>query len=319
MQQLGVWLRRHGSTLQHVHLDLTRLLERNQSTDIVPDDILWQELASGFESCRALYTLNLVGWRGSVVLPNLRQSSQLTQMHLQHAHISSSGIQQFLINLPVQLQVLDLSSTLIPGPQNRVGQLVSRLSHLTSLDLRSTSMHASHLAFLPKLPSLQQLSLSHCRSPSNLKALAKLPCNFLETTICADQDLQEFLTWGAGQEGMKCLGRITGLDCSLANGLGAGATTAWSHALLPCVVTAATNLMLLWLKGECACIQDLRLLKGVPKLTRLSFEYTGPPDADVVSPLAALPSLELLIVTGLSAGQVDAVRAARPSLHLLIL
>ena len=57
-------------------------------------------------------------------------------------------------------------------------------------------------------------------------------------------------------------------------------------------------------------IMDINLLSGLTQLTSLCFSYAGAPDADVVSPLAALPNLQQLTVTGLSAVQADAVRAA---------
>jgi hypothetical protein len=57
-------------------------------------------------------------------------------------------------------------------------------------------------------------------------------------------------------------------------------------------------------------VNELALLSGLTQLTSLQFKYAGAVDADMVTPLAALPSLQQLGVAGLFQGQVDALKAA---------
>jgi hypothetical protein len=66
-------------------------------------------------------------------------------------------------------------------------------------------------------------------------------------------------------------------------------------------------------------VKDLALLTRLTQLTTLSFKYAGPADADVVTPLAALPNLQQLTVAGLSKRQSDASWAAAAAGQLLCL
>ena len=141
----------------------------------------------------------------------------------------------------------------------------------------------------------------------DLAALANLPCSFLAVDIC--DDLEMSVTWCTSQQGKECLGKLTGMSWYFQGGR--RTDPLWSHAVLSCVAAAATGLKDLTLRGrDIMDVMDINLLSGLTQLTSLCFSYAGPPDADVVSPLAALPRLQQLTVRGLSAVQADAVRAA---------
>ena len=313
-QQVGVWLQHHGSTLQHLELDLSRLVIRNdssedQSSSHEPGAAMWRQLAGGIQSCTSLVSLHLLRWRSRHVVPDLHQLSQLTELQLTQANVREPS-HCYLARLPSQLQALDLFDTLFWKPSSRFGQHLSRLSSLTSLSLIGTGISEVHLASCSSLPPLQELKLSHSISPQNQEALAKLPCTYLDLDISCSDKFQDFITWCGGDQGMKCLGRLTGLYLELDHLHSDRANRRWSHVLLPRLAAAATDLRHLTLAGDDAVVTDLSLLTGLTPVTSLCFEYSGPPDVDVVMPLAALPNLQHLTVDGLSAVQADAVRAA---------
>ena len=309
-QQVGVWLQRHGSALQHLKLDLLRLVipdESSNSEDPPPDDpggAMWRQLASGIQSCTALVSLHILRWRSRHAVPDLCRLLHLTQLQFTQANIREPS-HQFLACLPSQLQALDLFESYLPKPSSRFvfGQHLSFLSSLTSLNLIGTGISEVHLAACPSLPPLQELNLNHTVSPHNQEALANLPCTCLNLEILSNEEFQEFITWCGGDQGMKCLGRLTGLEFELDELEGESANP-------PCLAAAATELRHLALAGDDAVVTDLSLLSGLTQVTSLCFKYTGPPDADVVMPLAALPNLQQLTVTGFSAVQADAVREA---------
>ena len=312
-QQLGTWLQHHGSTLQHLKLDLSCLVLKNAASGQYSrlhesGGAMWRQLASGIQSCTSLVCLRILRWRSRHVVPDLRQLSHLTELQYTLADIREPS-HHYLARRPSQLQALDLFDTLFWKPSSRFGQRLSSLSSLISLNLIGTGISAVHLASCPSLPPLQELKLSHKISRRNQEALAKLPCTYLFLDICSRR-MQKLITWCGGDQGMKCLGRLTGLEFDLDKLQGDLADPPWSHVLLPCLAAAATDLRHLALAGDDAIVTDLSLLTGLTQVTSLCFEYTGPPDVDVVMPLAALPNLQHLSVDGLSAVQADAVRAA---------
>ena len=326
MQQLGLWLQRHGSNLQHLSLDLDRSLLGYDR--LVP----CQELARAVEACSSLRSLRLLQWDGPE-LPDLQQFTQLTSLRLQRLlgqyEWRPQQVLSTLLSLPLQLRSLDISKTQQGVPQleeQQVHQLVTRLPHLTSLDMRGMGTYnaaAQYLASCQSLPPLQELKLSlYWRSVrrgrplslADLEGFAKVPCTFLDLQgINCVQDLQDFTTWSAGPQGKICLGKLTGFECSLAGDgrWGAPLGHPWSHDILPCLVAAAGNLRSLCLKerGGGSGISDLNLLTGLRQLTSLEFNYvTG--SSEIVTQLAALPNLQHLSVAGLSAVETHAVRAA---------
>jgi hypothetical protein len=196
-----------------------------------------------------------------------------------------------------------------------VHQLLEALPNLTSLDLRHSGIPLEHLATCPSLPPLQELKLSISLDPNSciaLSALAVLPCTFLYVGPLGDDEMQKFKTWSSGQEGKNCLGRLTGMHWYMRGDFESSRAQPMSHAALACLAEAAGQLRHLELTGpNNASVKDVTLLRGLKQLTSLSFKYAGPADADVVTPLAALPNLRHLTVSGgLSKGQADPVRAA---------
>jgi hypothetical protein len=131
------------------------------------------------------------------------------------------------------------------------------------------------------------------------ESLGTLPCTGLELDVLDQEVIQEFVTWSAGQQGKQCLGRLTSLTCFKEY-----------QALLPCLTGAATNLKHLELAGDFIGTQALNLLSSLTQLTSLWFRYDGAADADVVTSLAALPSLQHLTVASLYEAQADAVSSA---------
>ena len=306
MQQLGVWLGRHGSTLQHLSLRFGRVLEYGSAP--------WQELANAIQRCTSLVSLCLSDWQG-ITLPELCSSRKLRSMQLVSDKVSARKIpsqQQFLISLPQELRHLDLHGT--PShwlSASQVQVVFSRLSNLTSLDLRHTGVPLEHLASCPTLVSLKSLALSlPSILESHFQALAKLPCTFLHLMSAREQQVQDFARWSAGQQGRECIERLTGLEWSLYGPY--GQNLLWSHAALRCLTAAAGRLRSLRMSGN-AAIQDLSLVTGLTQLTSLNVKYSGRPEADVVSALAALPNLQQLTMYCRSAAHADVVRAAAAS------
>ena len=318
-QQVGEWLQHHGSTLQHLKLDLSHIVIRNESSNTHarppndPGGAMWRQLASGIKSCTSLVSLRIVRWSSRHVVLDLCQLSHLTELQYPLADIWGPS-HQFLARLPSQLQALDLFDAWFRKPSSRFGQHLSFLSSLTSLNLIGTGISEVHLVSCPRLPPLQELKLSHSISPRNQEALASLPCTCLNLDISSKKIFRQFITWCGRDQGMKCLGRLTGLEFDLYALRHKRSNPPWSHVLLPCLAAAATDLRHLTLAGENAVVKDLTFLTGLTQVTSLCFKYTGPRDADVVMPLAALPNLRQLEVDGLSAVQTDAVRAAAVAL-----
>jgi hypothetical protein len=93
-------------------------------------------------------------------------------------------------------------------------------------------------------------------------------------------------------------------------GLGSSSAPPTAFAALSCLAEAARQLKHLTLKHGTVGVKDLALLTGLTQLTSLHFDYAGPADADLVTPLAALSNLQQLTVGGLRDGQADAVKAA---------
>ena len=304
MQQLGMWLRHHGSTLRRFSLEYRV-------------NGLWGDLCGAVQSCSCLQELQLIGGRGV----DLQQLKQLTSVRFLQS--DRDIIQQFLMSLPLQLRSLDLYKehyqTWLGYEESIIHGIFSRLPNLTRLDVRSTCIPFSFLASCPNLPPLQELKaeLPWGMADSEWAALAKLPCSCLDVKVStydtfSESSLETTLTWCTSQRGKECLGKLTGMSwhCDTYH-LGASPYGLWPRAVLSCVATAATNLKDLTLKGlGIMDVMDINLLSGLTQLRSLSFSYDGPPDADVVSPLAALPNLQQLTVAGLSAVQADAVRAA---------
>ena len=176
-------------------------------------------------------------------------------------------------------------------------------------------MSLERLASCPNLPPLLMLVLSlRCSSWSYLQPLAKLPCTVLHLVSANEKEVQDFARWSAGQRGRECLGRLTSLEWRLSSTTSSMPNPPWSHIPLSSLSAAAVNLRSLALEGPAAAINDMSLVIGLSQLTSLRVECAGPADADVVSPLAALPNLQQLTVAGLSVAHVDAVmRAATPS------
>ena len=295
-QQLGFWLRRHGSTLRYFSLDVQPIRYQLH--------LPWGALACAIESCISLSGLQLMSWEAAT-LPDLQQMKQLSSLELSNADSPTPGKMKFLESLPPQLSSLDLHQTWLGDfSRSDIHDIFSRMSGLTRLDARCTSLPLRYLASCPSLPPLQELKVDMPDLVSELAALATLPCSFLNVEIWAD-DFEECVTWCTSQQGKGCLGKLTGMSWDIIDHM--GADRPWPHPVLSCLLTAATNLKDLTLMGP--PVMDVNLLSRLTQLTSLCFSYAGPPDADVVSPLAALPNLQQLTVSGLSAVQANAVRA----------
>jgi hypothetical protein len=296
IQQLSAWLGRHGSSLQHLSLIHPAAIKRGR------------ELAQLVQRCTSLRSLHLLNWQKTCPVPELSRWTQLTSLQLCNSIVQLGQLQQ----LPPQLQSLDLSSSLLlSAGQEGVHHLLSCLPHLTSLDLRQNWISLEYLATCPSLPQLQELKLSsYLSSQGLLETLGRLPCTVLEVSFYDMEEAEQFVTWSAGNLGKQCLGKVTSLSCSLSLSRGTWSGSFKSQALLPCLAGAATTLKHLELTDGSICSQNLSLLTGLTQLTSLHFEYAGPADADVVTPLAALSNLQHLTVAGLSEGQADAVRVS---------
>ena len=314
MQQLGMWLRHHGSTLRCFRLHTC--INLWQDFDTIR---LWQGLCGAIHRCSSLAELQLIG----CCVPDLQHLKQLTSVKFFHNDFDI--IQQFLMSLPPQLRCLDLyeegfQTFLGYATESIVHGIFSRLPNLKRLDVRHTCIYFSFLASCPNFPPLQELKVDLCYGSTDASmraALAKLPCSCLDVKVStydtfSESSLETTLTWCTSQQGKECLGKLTGMSwhCDTYH-LGASPYGLWPRAVLSCVATAATRLKDLTLKGlGIMNMMDINLLSGLTQLTSLCFSYDGPPDADVVSPLAALPKLQQLTVAGLSSVQADAVRAA---------
>jgi hypothetical protein len=306
-QQFAAWLRRHGSTLQHLSVRNT-LTERNYS--------LLLEVLGSMNSCKSLSSLHLLFWNGPTTLSD-RLLSQLSSLSVRNHTGGRFNFGQ-LCGMR-QLQALGLSGNLssVEIGKAEVHQLVSALPNLTSLDLTHTYIPLEHLASCPNLPPLQELKLSIATcwfgdQIDDLAALPMLPCTSLYVELLREDTLEDFKTWSAGQHGKNCLGRLTSMHCCIGGGLGFTSAQPTSHGVLSCLADSAGLLRHLDLTGYGAYeeVEDLALLTGLTQLTSLSFTYAGPADADVVTPLAELSKLQHLTVAGLSEGQAEAVRAA---------
>ena len=304
VQQLSLWLRHHGSTLRHFSLDLAAI--RDQL------DLPWGELASAIQSCSSLSGLQLICLDANT-LPDMQHLKQLSSLEISSANRQMLSTPQFLESLPRQLESLDLHQSPAFGlyEEDEVHQILRRLVALTRLDVRRTGLPLRYLASCPNLPPLHELKLDvSWQFNCDLTALVKLSCSFLAVEVLED-DLDECVTWCTSQQGKDCLSKLTGMSWSVAmdwvsaNG---PSSDPCSRAVLSCLATAATGLKDLTLWG-CGVL-DIKVFSGLRQLTSLCFSYTGPPDADVVSPLAALQKLQKLTVAGLSAMQADAVKAA---------
>jgi hypothetical protein len=302
---LGLWLVRHGSTLQHLNLDL------GPPFALAAKGIhALQELADGIRSCTSLCSLQLKGRGSSNLVLDFAKMTQLTSLHVCDASTLCCNIQQFL-QLPPQVRCLGFKDTTMYGNESEIHSLLTRLPKLTSLDLRQTSIPLEHLASCPRLAPLQDLKLTlEWVREEKRDALARLPCTHLEVEFGDMEDIEAFNEWCAGQHGKHCLGRLVSLKCSLYDDWEEGPC---ADVLLPRLASAATNLRHLGVTGDFAGIGDLSLLSGLKQLTSLNFTYKGPADADVVASLTALHDLQQLSVAELSDEQLNAVRAAAAS------
>jgi hypothetical protein len=302
-EQLGMWLVRHGSTLQHLSLDLGAFIDKIDRKGIQPG----QALADGIRCCTSLCSLEINGWTSSSLVLDMEKMAQLTSLQLCNAFANCCNVQQFL-QMPPQVRCLSFKGTNIHLNRNETHRLLTRLPNLTSLDLRRTSMHVQHVASCPRLPLLQDLKLGlELMQRDRMDSLARLPCTHLEVDFDDMDDVALFVRWGRGQQGKQCLGRLLSLDCFLYDDC---AESRCAEVLLPFLATAATNLRHLGITGSTAGVEDLSLLRGLKQLTSLSFTYTGPDDADVVAPLAVLPNLQQLTVAWLYEEQLEAAEAA---------
>ena len=198
MQQLGVWLQRHGTNLRQLSLEHNSPLDWDVELPLMSMYRLpHASFARALETCTSLVSLRLRHWEG-YELPELQPFTQLTSLGLHHTCSSyirrAQPIIKMLLNLPQQLRSLDLSDTKLMQAglgEQQLQQLVSRLPNLTSLDLRRTyryphgNMAVQYLASCQSLPPLQELKLSlNCPSPADsilsmcsledLEALAKV-------------------------------------------------------------------------------------------------------------------------------------------------
>ena len=309
VQQLALWLRHHGSTLRHLSLDVGTIQYHRH----VP----WAELANALQSCSSLAGLHLMSW-DAAGLPDLQHLEQLSTLELSGASGPASSTQQFLKGLPTQLKTLDLYQSGLGSSctESDIHHSLMRLPGLTGLDARYTGLPLRYLASCPNLPRLQELFLDlkwWYRPDMNMPvrifdpaALAKLPCSFLAVEIWPD-GLEESVTWCRSQQGKDCIGKLNGMSWDITDPAGASASHRWPR-VLSCLATAAASLKELTL-GGCG-ILDINMLLGFSQLTSLCFRYAGAPDPDMLTSLAALPHLQQLTVSGLSAVQADAVRAS---------
>jgi hypothetical protein len=309
MQQFTVWLGRHGSTLQHLSLDLEAIKSGRQE--------LGQSSAQSCTSPWDFLNPFLNPFRREYFpVPELGGLTQLTSLQLRN--LTSVEYRQ-LAGLP-QLRCLDLTYCHGYLCNSDIDHFLSCLPHLTSLDLRSSGISAENLASCPSLPPLQELKLSMYLSGRGGKfsTLGRLPCTSLEVTFFEHAAIREFVAWGMREQGKQCLGRLTSL---ILNSMNPGAASVGSpdqsQALLLCLAGAATNLRHLQLPDDKEGMDDVNLLSSLTQLTSLRCFYSGAADADVVSPLAALPNLQLLTVAGLYEPQTVALKDAAAAGGLL--
>jgi hypothetical protein len=307
IQQFSTWLKRHGSTLQHLSVDTLQL-----GTSY--DRPLLLDTLGSINNCKSLTSLHLIGWNGTILFSEqlLAQVTSLTvrwhiDMNFDYSQLYRKDMQQ--------LRALDLHGTegYHSSEEVEVHQLLSALPNLTSLDLIDTHIPFHHLASCSNLPQLKELKLGmNCFSGliSNLAALEKLPCTSWSVSIWGDDAMQErFKTWSVAQHGRNCLGRLTSMQCTMC-GVPSSPGCPMSHAAL-FLAEAAGQLKHLALEHGTVGVDKLALLTGLTQLTSLQIDYDArAPDADVVTPLAALSNLQQLTVSGLSEGQAAAVRAA---------
>jgi Leucine-rich repeat (LRR) protein len=272
-QQFAAWLRSRGSTLQHLSVSGRQLPDSNQLSQKSMRDLAG--VLDSISSCKSLTSLQLVCWRGPTSL-NEQLLTQLTSLSVRCNHGQTFDYDQLYRSERQQLIALDLHGTMSSEAMDEaeVHQLLRALPNLTSLDLTNICVRLEHLAFYPSLPPLQDLKLGMTDwEDSTLAALAVLPCTSLHA------------------------------PCGFSRGLDAR----WSR-----LAEVAGQLKHLALTCHPAAVTKLALLTVITQLTSLQFEYClgFNADADVVTPLAALPNLRQLTVAGLSKDQGDALSAA---------
>jgi hypothetical protein len=314
MQQFAAWLRHHGSNLQH--LSVRKKMQLSE-----PSCPLLLEVLGSINSCDSLTSLHLVCWNGPITLSE-QLLTRLSSLSVRDYKGGTFNIGQ--LSRMRQLKALDLSGSRvgIELDEFEVHQLLSALPNLTSLDLTHSWLPLKHLASCPNLPPLQELKLSI--TPSlftdrffDLAYLPVLPCTSLHVDVCGPAPMEDFKTWSAGQQAKSCLGKLTSMHWYKRGSLSSSSAQPMSHDIVSCMADAAGQLRRLTLTGfNIASLKDLALLTGLTQLTSLTLGYAGPPDADVVTPLAALSILQQLTVAGLSECQADAVRAAVAAGHL---
>jgi hypothetical protein len=329
IKQFAAWLRRHGSTLQHLNVKTRHATAELLGNSIVSNLLLKQkrekeryillhDVLASLKSCESLTSLHLLCWEGPASVSE-QLLSQFTSLSIRCSHMRQTDYCLFYRNERPRLRALDLHGCVWCLPPTKgeaeVHQLLSALPNLTSLDLTDTWISLESIASCPTLPPLQELKLSipmRRNLGRRLAALSVLPCTSLDMHLSFEAELEEFRTWSVGQQGRSCLGRLTSMHWCIPvrGGFNYGSAHSLSGGALSCLVKAAGQLRHLALTGDTAGVKELALLSGLTQLTSLRFYYAGAADADIVTPLAALPNLQHLEVAHLSAAQKDAVTAA---------
>jgi hypothetical protein len=221
-QHFAAWLRRHGSTLQHLRVDTTELVK--------PSDILMSGLLGTISNCQFLSSLHLLRWKGSLSLGG-QLLTRLTSLSVRYyVGVPFDLYQQLRRNDMRQLMALDLRGTQLCSMlgKTELHLLIRALPNLTSLDLSHTGIRVEDLASCRSLPPLQELKLSMTdwqSSQGPLAALAVLPCTSLHvsywgcnavsraalTSLAEAAGQLRHLTFSSGTAGVKELALLTGL------------------------------------------------------------------------------------------------------------
>jgi Leucine-rich repeat (LRR) protein len=194
-EEFPAWLRRHGSTLQHLYVDAAHMESWSFK--------LLSQVLDGIHTCKSLTSLHLVAWDGPTTLSE-QLLTQLTSLSVRCLAVQEFDFYQLCRHDMRQLRVLDLHGTesCPVMEESRVPQFLSALPNLTSLDLTKTPIRLEHLASCRSLPPLQELELSMACDLKSHNALAVLE---------ATGQLRDLTLTAWRNEGVKDLALLTGL------------------------------------------------------------------------------------------------------------